>query len=215
VKALSLTQPWCGAILHLGKRIENRQRWKGCAYRGPVLLHAAKGIGTRDDFNDTVEAILDALNPDAGPARLEVLRQLGAEVQIGGRGRHHAEGSFVPSSHMPRMGVVGIAMIDNVIRTETDARRAEVDTIAREPFAGPQMRWWMGGFALLLKDVRPLPFLPWKGALGLFEIPDNVAKPLIARSTFTTGQFVSIGAATPAEVAAAINGSLIGGKGFV
>lgn len=33
--------------------------------------------------------------------------------------------------------------------------------------------------------------------------------------TFTTGQFVAIGAATPAEVAAAINGSLVGGRADV
>lgn len=46
MKALSLTQPWAWIILHLGKRIENRSRNLG-NYRGPLLLHAAKGMTER------------------------------------------------------------------------------------------------------------------------------------------------------------------------
>ena len=46
MRALSLTRPWPHAILHLGKRIENRSDKRGmppmCKYRGPLLLHAAK-----------------------------------------------------------------------------------------------------------------------------------------------------------------------------
>jgi hypothetical protein len=41
MKALSLRQPWLWAVLDLGKTIENR-RWN-THYRGPILLHAAKG----------------------------------------------------------------------------------------------------------------------------------------------------------------------------
>ena len=36
-----------------------------------------------------------------------------------------------------------------------------------------QRRWWFGGFALVLDKVEPLPFVRWKGALGLFEVPDD------------------------------------------
>lgn len=43
MKALSGRQPWWWAILHAGKRIENR-RWS-TPYRGPILLHASKGCG--------------------------------------------------------------------------------------------------------------------------------------------------------------------------
>lgn len=58
MKALSLTQPWAHMILHHGKRIENRE-WKGCSYRGPILLHASKSVGTRADFDLTCEGLLD------------------------------------------------------------------------------------------------------------------------------------------------------------
>lgn len=39
-KALSIRQPWVWAILHAGKRIENRPR--RFHYRGPICLHASK-----------------------------------------------------------------------------------------------------------------------------------------------------------------------------
>jgi len=40
LKGLSVRQPWAFAIVHLGKRIENRSRaWH---YRGPVAIHASK-----------------------------------------------------------------------------------------------------------------------------------------------------------------------------
>lgn len=32
-------------------------------------------------------------------------------------------------------------------------------------------RWYMGGYALVLRDARPLRFTPWKGQLGFFDVP--------------------------------------------
>lgn len=47
--ALSIRQPWAWAILHAGKRIENRT-WQ-TLYRGPFLIHAGKGM-TRQEYLD-------------------------------------------------------------------------------------------------------------------------------------------------------------------
>ncbi len=47
--ALSIRQPWVWLILHAGKDIENRT-WR-TAYRGRVLIHAAKGM-TNWEYND-------------------------------------------------------------------------------------------------------------------------------------------------------------------
>jgi hypothetical protein len=52
MKALSIRQPWVWAILHAGKRIENRCWYT--RYRGPILLHAAQGM-TRSDYFDFVD----------------------------------------------------------------------------------------------------------------------------------------------------------------
>jgi hypothetical protein len=51
MKCLSGRQPWWWAILEAGKRIENRV-WN-TSYRGPILLHAAKGC-TVDEYEDAL-----------------------------------------------------------------------------------------------------------------------------------------------------------------
>ena len=127
MKALSIRQPWAWAILHAGKRIENRD-WSACHYRGPVLLHAAKGC-TRDEYSDAVEYIEWSRN-DLGMPPLEV-----------------------PTLAMlDRGGLVGIARIADVKRNPEAHRGYEVP----------------GALGLVLADVRPLPFVPFKGALGFF-----------------------------------------------
>lgn len=45
--ALSIRQPWAWLIIHAGKDIENRN-WP-TRYRGPLLIHAAKGM-TREEY---------------------------------------------------------------------------------------------------------------------------------------------------------------------
>ncbi|WP_193211437.1 ASCH domain-containing protein [Luteolibacter marinus] len=47
MKALSIRQPWAWLIVHGHKDIENRS-WR-THFRGPVLIHASKGM-TRDEY---------------------------------------------------------------------------------------------------------------------------------------------------------------------
>ena len=35
-------------------------------------------------------------------------------------------------------------------------------------------RWFVGPFGFVLRDPQPLPFRPLKGALGFFDVPDDV-----------------------------------------
>lgn len=57
VKAISVRQPWAWAILHAGKRHENRGPTWARAKIPPVLaLHAAKGC-TREEYADAVDTI--------------------------------------------------------------------------------------------------------------------------------------------------------------
>lgn len=46
-QAISIRQPWAWLIVHGWKNIENRM-WR-TSYRGPVLIHASKGM-TRDEY---------------------------------------------------------------------------------------------------------------------------------------------------------------------
>lgn len=35
-------------------------------------------------------------------------------------------------------------------------------------------RWFMGRYGFMLRDPRPLPFVPFKGQLGFFDVPDSL-----------------------------------------
>ena len=60
--ALSIRQPWAWAILHAGKRIENRS-WqavsRGLSHRGPFCIHAASGM-TRAEYESARAFIFKA-----------------------------------------------------------------------------------------------------------------------------------------------------------
>lgn len=36
-----------------------------------------------------------------------------------------------------------------------------------------ESRWFMGRFGFVLRNPRPMPFVPWKGRLGFFDVPDD------------------------------------------
>lgn len=170
MKALSLTQPWPDCVIHLDKRIENREKWKGCSYRGPVLLHAALGLGSRA----------------AVSVRLATMRAAGVSDEwlaerFESRWLRASEGTrfWTPRSTLRLGGIVGRAEIVDVIDPKDVAATCCVGDafdawIDRGGDPG-QRRWWFGGFALVLDKVEALPFVPWKGALGLFEVPDDYA----------------------------------------
>lgn len=34
-------------------------------------------------------------------------------------------------------------------------------------------RWFFGRFGFVLRDPKPMPFVPWKGQLGFFDVPES------------------------------------------
>lgn len=50
--ALSIRQPWLWLILNFGKDVENRA-WR-TSYRGPLALHAAKGM-SEEEYDDAMD----------------------------------------------------------------------------------------------------------------------------------------------------------------
>ena len=130
MKALSIRNPWCWAILDCGKDIENRN-WP-TKFRGPVLLHVAKGMTLReyyDFYNDVMGG--------TAPFAYEVLKR-------------HQE---IPEpDQLPRGGIVGQADIVDCV-TESNSP------------------WFFGPYGFVLENVKPIPFQPFKGALGFFDVP--------------------------------------------
>jgi len=46
--------------------------------------------------------------------------------------------------------------------------------------SGSDSPWFMGEFGFVLRDPKPLPFLPWKGQLGFFDVPQAALAELAA-----------------------------------
>ncbi len=139
MKAISIRQPWAWLIVHGGKDIENRT-WP-TRYRGPVLIHAAKGM-TREEWED---AWTFAQGTGASPKAIA---------------------AGITRDTIDRGGFVGMADLTDCVPWE---RRVS--------------RWHIAHcFGFKLDNVRPIPFTPYTGALGLFDVPEGIVTvPEIAR----------------------------------
>lgn len=160
--ALSLRQPWGYAVVtgvrlkhgtqpRVRKDIENR-RWP-TKFRGEFLVHAAKGM-TRDEYEDAITWCSNALD-------------MGLADQAN---------AWPPIDRLERGGFIGIARLVDVIPPCLPRGTPSLFSPACEH------RWHMPDqYGFLLADVRPVPFTPWKGCLGFFGVPRDVAAPLVAR----------------------------------
>ena len=157
MKALSLSRPWGWAILHLGKRIENRQRRDGrmpslCRHRGPLLLHAAKS------WDKHAEQWIEEHDLDDG------------------------HGTLLRTQNAHPAGVVFARC--TVIGTIHPHGSGVVDDGTAWPPEGIDLRWHMRAqYGLILADVEPTPLVPCKGALGLWTVPEHVLMTLALAST--------------------------------
>lgn len=145
MKALSLRQPWAYAVLHLGKRIENRT-WD-TTFRGTFLIHAAKAC-TAPEYEEFVEFT---------------------------RGRAIAHPIVPLPEALPRGGIVGRARLAGVVRPDGKNVSWSPHSTLLADAAGLDLRWHIGGnYGFVLADVEPLPFVPWRGAQRWFEVPEEV-----------------------------------------
>lgn len=123
--ALSIRQPWAWAIIHAGKDVENRD-WR-TKFRGPVCIHAAKGM-TLDEYDGFIRTI--------------------HHVSLS---RPFPSGSTVPhGAGLLRGGIIGVADIVDCV----DASDSP---------------WFMGRYGFVLRNPRPVDFIPVKGALNFFD----------------------------------------------
>lgn len=65
---------------------------------------------------------------------------------------------FPSSQEMQRGGIVGsVELVDSVDHSTSP--------------------WYMGQKAFVLRDPKPLPFTPFKGRLGFFDVPEELVNP--------------------------------------
>lgn len=145
IRCLSLTPPWSDAVLWGGKRVENRLKWRGCKYRGPILLHASSSM-TKLYYNETIR----------------FLEEKGIEWRP------------PPMDQIVSGCIVGRCRIVDEIYCDAGTGGVPMTLMSARRLTDDEKRWHMGGFALLLSDVEPIEPIRQKGALGLFKLPQSV-----------------------------------------
>lgn len=159
MKAITLTQPWASLVAFGEKRIETRG-WP-TSYRGPIAIHAAKGLA-------------DPIRNEDGLREWMLQEPFAAALA-----RH----GVTVAEQLPRGAIVAVAELVDCLGIPSqlaNAIRSRGRTLG-DVFAGPAEHerafgdYSDGRFAFILGDVKAVdPAVPYRGAQGLFEIPDDV-----------------------------------------
>lgn len=163
-RILTVRQPWAWAIIHGGKDVENRVRNLAGDYRGPVAIHAA----LRDarmapavvwyDYDEklpvrgAIIGVVDLVDVHAADYCWERDKQrLMSLYQSGPEGRREI-------ANLPDDGPGGIIGKTRFCSQWADDERHH----------------------LVLRNPRPLSKpIPYKGALGLRRLPDDVVQQVL------------------------------------
>ncbi len=158
MRALSLTQPWAQLVALGAKRIETRS-WS-TRYRGPLAIHAAKGLPGW---------VAKAVRQE--PAFRTVLGDL-------------SDPGGLVLGDLPRGGIIATCELLAVRRIFPDSTGWEWDgptghhwtyqIDARERAFGD---YTPGRYAWLLGRMQPIVYVPARGALGLWEWDPAAVQP--------------------------------------
>lgn len=163
MRSITLTEPWASLVMVGAKTIETRS-WH-TLYRGPIAIHAAKGMTVADwemtqesDFEDALAAAGVSVYPfggNCGPVK---------EAFAATRGKVIATARLIACLRMeqPRdQWVIGVI----------DPRKSGPDAFRPIPESElPFGNYQEGRYAWILTDVVRLPEpIPAKGQLGLWE----------------------------------------------
>lgn len=164
-KALSVRQPWGWSILHAGKGIENRGRTDGVEpknitrYRGELWLHTSKRM-TMLDYQQARDFMASRFPKLEIPSYRGKTRDSWLPMGcIIGRCRAVA--------HIDESETVWVGNGD----WQTPEQEREAERICRTL----DLRWYTGGYALVLVDVEiALNLVPARGNRGIWDVPEDV-----------------------------------------
>lgn len=161
MKAFTLTQPYASLVANGDKFIETRS-WM-TNYRGPVLIHAAstlKGVGGKNGYIEALHHV-----PDLALLKLREL----APASFPGE---------TVSPGLPLGAIIAASYIEDCVEIDESVRQSlEPDELAVGNYAD-------GRYAWLLRARPETDFSPvlCKGALGLWEFPDDEIPDRVARA---------------------------------
>lgn len=168
-----MKQPWAWGIVHGGKDIENRVANLAGDYRGPVAIHAGKAWS------------------EAGAEDWELRRALRSLELEWPASDPEVWAADTPEESDPRFvtgAIIGVVDLTDVHRAGQHYKNigAGVTQITNVPCCPP---WGMAQhrgteYHLRLANPRTLATpIPWKGALGMRTLPDNVIEQIRAATT--------------------------------
>jgi hypothetical protein len=159
--AISIRQPWAGAVAMFQKNVENRSSWK-YRYRGPLLIHASSGPAHLGDLHEAA-----ALARRAGVDEDLIQSETSDPQLVGFWGR----------------GVIlGLVILVDVIQADDPA--AKKSPMWDSPWRDPKSRYW-----LHIENFVPFIPLPHKGRVGLFKVPAETVNDLRSLSEATEDDF--------------------------
>ena len=153
MRALTMTQPWCGLVAAGLKLVENRPRpiIKRADFGKPFALHASREV------DEAVYARIHDIDPD--------LRVLSID-------RHPKQEETWYRLSRITSAVIAVATVDYEIRS--DAQYGYVGPVDVPPL-GDQCRWFFGPVGYVLRDVRALATpVPCRGWQGFWALPPDV-----------------------------------------
>lgn len=148
MKALSIRQPWPWAILHLPPGVRKDIENRDWKPNNPAVREAQRLIQSGESFLIHAGKTFDRDDIDSIEDIVRGITNDPAFVM---------PSPFVNEMTYPTGGIVGQARLVGIAYNS----------------ASP---WFFGPRGLVLADAKPLAFIPCKGALGFFEVPDEIAR---------------------------------------
>lgn len=156
MRALTLTQPWCGLVASGIKLVENRPRSmiKREDFGTPFALHASREID---------ESVYDRIE--------EIAPELKAElIDI-------AESFWYPLTRITS-AVIAVATIDTVVGV---GGRGVMSPMSNH-LPADQRRWYFGPIGYVLRDVRALATpVPCRGWQGFWTLTSDLERAVLAQ----------------------------------
>jgi len=159
VKAISLYQPWAWLLRHghehpNGKRVENRSWPLPPSMVGKwCLIHASKNPGSATHMSKELWRELLAADRICTQTRI-----IGLEP--------------VDQVHIPPACELDFGGIIGVVKWGTPVHGIEgTPSASAEIVAVLNSAWFCGPWGWPTLDAKPLPFVPWRGGPGFFNVP--------------------------------------------
>lgn len=164
MRALTLWPEWAHAVLHLGKRIENRSRKMPDALVGePIALHAGKHVGGRPGgvaCDEGCESLAKAHDAEAGGDMLDW-------------NAHYFP--YESPTVWARDGVIRPIVTSSIVAVVRFGASIENVGQLPPPWSLSGSRYWWP-----IEEVTPLRVPAYcRGALGLWTLPEDVERVVI------------------------------------